>query len=80
MGGFHFGNRYVGDAMPIIYMACVFLLYNPDISREEIYGENPDNSYSISIGGTELLFSLLFFWGLMVNFYGVLQYYTSSNA
>lgn len=68
MGGAHFGNRYVADLIPAVYLFLVRSL------PSAFYASTPyEGSESFSV--PEFLFYLCFFFGLLLNFSGVLSYY-----
>ena len=69
MGGAHFGNRYIADVMPVIYVLSV-LSAAPSTVKKEGSGE-PKGRITLF----HLLCALLFLSGLVFNFTGVLEFY-----
>lgn len=67
MGGAHFGNRYIIDTLPVIYLALTQLFA---ISQNTLLGMK---SGSIRIG--DIILSVCYVSGLLINFVGVLNFY-----
>lgn len=68
MGGSHFGNRYIADLVPAVYLLLVRSLPTGFYAASPC--EGPER-----LSAAELLFYLCFFFGLLLNFAGVLEYY-----
>ena len=67
MGGSHFGNRYIIDVIPAVYLALVKISsIRSDIITADIYKRH-------SLEG--IIFSVCYVAGLLINFVGVLHYY-----
>lgn len=62
MGGFHFGNRYIADTMPAVYVLTAFFAAGRKEGR---------------IGKTEGVFLLLLGFGILINFVGTLSFYNT---
>jgi len=69
MGGAHFGNRYIIDTVPTVYL---FLC--GAAARWETYRTERERGFC----PVELCFSALFLLGLLINFTGVLGFYGSA--
>lgn len=69
MGGAHFGNRYIADAIPVVYVLTVLSVAPPVPGEEQEKG--PQGKLSL----LQLLCTLLFLGGLVFHFTGVLQFY-----
>lgn len=69
MGGAHFGNRYIADVMPAVYLLTVFCA-----APAAVPADGPGKTAG-RLTPLHLLCALLFLGGLIFNFTGVLQFY-----
>lgn len=68
MGGAHFGNRYIIDTAPAVYLFLCGAAARWERSQAE-------KGRAKGLCPGELCFSLLFLMGLLINFTGVLSFY-----
>jgi len=67
MGGAHFGNRYIIDIIPVIYLVLLKInAIQPEIINAEKY-----KMYRLE----GVIFSVCYAAGLLINFLGVMQFY-----
>lgn len=72
MGGAHFGNRYVIDILPAVYLVLIKILALQP--KKSIVPKH------LSQKLTEILCAICYISGLLINFVGVLSFYSKLNA